>query len=141
MNYSSTQITSSSIESPAPFPVWVHLRPFPNNSLDLLQYSGGDPPRLWLTGFMGFGSTGHVWTCQFDNNNELFAIKIVEQLRCFDAAACKRLCNEFQVYLSLEEAYISGKLPYRIAPHCYGAFESDIMDVLILEICDSIGMS
>ena len=38
----------------------------------------------------------------------------------------------------LEEAYQSGKLPHRIAPHCYGAFEDDVVDVLILELCDGI---
>jgi hypothetical protein len=40
------------------------------------------------------------------------------------------------MYLRLEDAYQSGKLPYRIAPHCYGAFEGDVVDVLILDLCD-----
>jgi hypothetical protein len=68
----------------------------------------------------------------------LFAIKIVELLRRSDAASRQRLHNEFEIYLSLEEAYQSGKLPDRITPHCYGAFEGDAMDVLILELCDGI---
>jgi hypothetical protein len=68
----------------------------------------------------------------------MFAIKIVEVLRRSDAASRQRLRSEFEVYLSLEEAYQSGKIPDRIAPHCYGAFEGDAMDVLILELCDGI---
>jgi hypothetical protein len=36
----------------------------------------------------------------------------------------------------MEMAYQSGKLHDRITPHCYGAFEGDGIDVLVLELCD-----
>jgi hypothetical protein len=91
-----------------------------------------------LTRFVGFGSTGNVWQCHFDNSDDLFAVKIVELLHRSDADSRQRLHNEFYVYLRLEEAYQSGQLPDRIAPHCYGAFEGDGVDVLILELCDGI---
>jgi hypothetical protein len=68
----------------------------------------------------------------------LFAIKIAEPLHHSEAASRERLCDEFEVYLSLEEAYQSGKPPNRIAPQCYGAFKGDTMDVLILDLCNSI---
>lgn len=126
------------MKSPASFQVWVYLRTFSNNTLALPQCSGSGKPRLWLTRFVGFGSTGNVWQCHFDNSDDLFAAKIVELIRRSDAASRQRLHNEFTVYLSLEEAYQSGKLPDRIAPYCYGAFESDAVDVLVLELCDGI---
>lgn len=89
-----------------------------------------------MTHFVGFGSTGNVWQCRFDNSDDSFAVKIVELLCRSDGDTRQRLRNEFDVYLSLEEAYQSGKLSDRIAPHCYGAFEGDGVDVLILELCD-----
>ena len=93
---------------------------------------------MWLTHFVGSGSTGNIWQCQFDSNDDLFTIKIIEQLHPSDTASCQQLHNKFRVYLSLEEAYKSGKLCDCIASHCYGAFEGDAMDVLILELCDGI---
>jgi hypothetical protein len=68
----------------------------------------------------------------------MFAIKVVEVLRRSDAASRQRLRSEFEVYLSLEEAYQSGKLPDRIAPRCYGAFKGNRVDVLILDLCEGI---
>jgi hypothetical protein len=68
----------------------------------------------------------------------LFAVKIVELLRSSEADSRQRLRNEFNVYLALEEAFKSGKLQDRIAPRCYGAFESDRVDVLVLELCDGM---
>jgi hypothetical protein len=124
------------MELPASSQVWVHLSTFPNNTLALPQHRGSSKPRLWLTHFLGSGSTGNVWQCLFDNSDDLFAIKVVELLRRSDTTRRERLRNEFKVYLSLEKAYQSGNLPYRIAPHCYGAFEGDAVDVLILELCD-----
>lgn len=138
LTYSSTQVTSSSMKSPASFQVWVHLWTFPNNIFVLPQCSRSRKPRLWLTRFVGFGATGNVWQSHFDDSDDLFAVKIVELARRSDTASRQRLRNEFKIYLSLEEAYKSGKLSDRIAPHCYGAFEGDAMDVLILELCDGI---
>ena len=68
----------------------------------------------------------------------MFAVKIVELLRPSDADSQQRLRNEFNVYLTLEKAYQSGRLRDRIAPCCYGAFEGDGVDVIILELCDDI---
>jgi len=116
----------------------VHLHTFPNNTLSLPRCSGNKKPRLWLTRNIGFGSTGNVWQCHFDNSYDSFAIKIVEVLRPSDADSQKRLCNEFNVYLTLEEAYQSGRLCDLITPRCYGAFEGDGIYVLILELCDGI---
>jgi hypothetical protein len=118
--------------------VWIHLHTSRNNSLSLPQYCESRKPRLWLTEFIGSGSTGIVWKCCFDNKDELFAIKIAEPLHRSEAASRERLRNEFKAYLVLEEAYQSGNLPNRIAPQCYGAFEDDTMDVLLLELCDGI---
>jgi hypothetical protein len=55
-----------------------------------------------------------------------------------DAENRQRLRNEFKIYLILDEAYQSGKLRDRIAPRCYGAFEGNGIDVLILGLCDGI---
>ena len=66
----------------------------------------------------------------------MFAVKIVELLRPSDADSQQRLRNEFNVYLTLEKAYQAGRLRDRIAPRCYGAFEGDGVDVIILELCD-----
>jgi hypothetical protein len=48
------------------------------------------------------------------------------------------LRNEFEVYIALENAYQSGKLQNRIAPRCYGAFEGKYIDVLILDLHNSV---
>lgn len=116
----------------------MHLHSFLNNTLTLPQCAGSRKPRLWLTGFIGFGSTGNVWKCRFDDSDDSFAVKTVELLRRFDAGSRHRLRNEFNVYLTLEDAYKSGQLRDRIAPHCYGAFEGDGIDILILELCGGI---
>ena len=50
----------------------------------------------------------------------------------------QRLRNEFTVYLTIEAAYQSGKLRDHITPRCYGAFEGDGVDVLVLDLCDGI---
>jgi hypothetical protein len=42
------------------------------------------------------------------------------------------------MYLYIQGAYDSGRLRDRITPRCYGAFEGDGVDVLILDLCDSI---
>jgi len=84
------------------------------------------------------GSTGNVWQCHFDDSDDLFAVKIVELLRPSDSDRQLRLRNEFNVYLALEEAHQSGRLRDRIAPYCYGAFEGDGADAIILELCNGI---
>ena len=80
----------------------------------------------------------NVWQCRFDNSDDLFAIKIVEVLRRSDADSRQRLRNEFNVYLTLEEAYQSRQPRGRISPCCYGAFEGDGVDVIVLELCGGI---
>jgi len=50
----------------------------------------------------------------------------------------QRLRNEFTVYLIIEAAYQSRRLRDRITPRCYGAFEGDGVDVLVLDLCDGI---
>jgi hypothetical protein len=116
----------------------VHLHPLSNNTLALPQSSSHGKRRLWLTRFLGFGSTGNVWLCRFDDSDSLFAAKIVEVLRRDDADRRQRLRNEFNVYLTLEKASRSGKLHDRIAPRCYGAFEGDGIDVLTLDFCPGV---
>ena len=72
-----------------------------------------------------FCSIGFDWYCRFDNSEDLFAIKkITEVLHRSDSGAGsqERLRNEFNVYLTMEEAYQSGRLRERIAPRCYAAF-------------------
>ena len=109
-----------------------------NNSLAIPQWAGNDKIRLWFTRYIASGSTGNVWQCRFDTSYHSFAAKVVEVLRPSDTENRQRLRNEFKIYLILDEAYQSGRLHDRIAPRCYGAFESSYMDVLILDLCDSI---
>jgi len=91
-----------------------------------------------LTRFIGHGSTGSVWKCHFDDFEQPFAVKVVEVLRSTDMEARKRFRNEVDVYITLEKAYQSGQLQDRIAPRCYGAFEGKYIDVLILDLHDTI---
>jgi hypothetical protein len=133
-----SQITSSSPSSPESFQVWVHLQARSNNKLALPVSDKNGQRRLWLTRFIGFGSTGNVWKCRFDNSDDLFAVKIVELLRHSDMDSRQRLRNEFNIYLIIEAAYQSRLLRDRITPRCYGAFEGDGVDVLVLDLCDGI---
>jgi hypothetical protein len=130
-------VTSSSPKWAEYFQVWVHLFTMSNNTLVLPECNGNSKRRLWLTRFIGSGSTGSVWQCRFDNSDGSFAVKIVEVLRRSDIDRRKRLHNEFNTYVTLDEAYQSGKLCDRIAPRCYGAFEGNGVDLLILDLCDS----
>jgi hypothetical protein len=107
-----------------------------NNTLVLPECNGNSKRRLWLTRCIGSGSTGSVWQCRFDNSDDSFAVKIVEVLRRSDTDRQKRLHNEFNTYLTLDEAYQSGNVCDRIAPRCYGAFEGNGVDLLILDLCD-----
>ena len=88
--------------------------------------------------FIASGSTGSVWQCWFDNSYDSLVIKIVKLLRSSDGDSRKRLRNEFGVYLTLEKAYQCSQLRDPIAPHCYGAFEGDGVDALILDFHDGI---
>ncbi|KAH9180574.1 hypothetical protein EDB89DRAFT_2110658 [Lactarius sanguifluus] len=107
--------------TPEPSQIWVHLHPLSNNKFILPHYTENTREnrnvnrRLWLTRLIGFGSTGNVWQCYFDNSDDQV--------------------KNFGVYLTLETAYQSGQLHDRIAPHCYGAFRGDGVNVLILELC------
>lgn len=94
--------------------------------------------RLWLTRFIGSGSTGKVWQSHLDNSDDSFAVKIVELLYPSDIDSRQRLRNEFSVYLFIEAAYQSKRLRDRITPRCYGAFEGDGVDVLVLDLCGGI---
>jgi hypothetical protein len=133
-----SQVTSSSPKLPEYFQVWVHLYTVANNTLVLPGCTENSKARLWLTRFVASGSTGNVWQCRFDNSDDSFAAKIVEVSRRSDADSRQRLRNEFNVYLILDEAYQSGQLHERIAPRCYGAFEGNGVDVLILDLCNGI---
>ncbi|KAH9026553.1 hypothetical protein EDB84DRAFT_1670115 [Lactarius hengduanensis] len=132
-----SQFTLSSPHYPESFQVWVHLHSLPNNTFVLphCAENGNRKRRLWLTRHIGCGSTGNVWECHFDNSDDLFAIKVVKLQHRSDVERQRRFHNEFEVYLSLEIAYRSGQLRNRITPHCYGAFEGDGTDVLILGLC------
>ncbi|EDR11560.1 uncharacterized protein LACBIDRAFT_313890 [Laccaria bicolor S238N-H82] len=131
-------ITSSSQHSPEFSQVWIHLRPFSNNTLPLPQCAKIGNRRLWLTCFVGSGSTGNVWKCRFDGSGDFFAVKVVEVLRPADADKRQRLRDEFNIYLALEQAYQSRQLHHRIAPRCYGAFEGNGVAVLVLDLCDGV---
>ncbi|KAH9002662.1 kinase-like domain-containing protein [Lactarius hatsudake] len=132
-----SKFTLSSPHYPESFQVWVHLHSLPNNTFVLphCAENGNGKRRLWLTHHIGFGSTGSVWECRFDNSDDLFATKVIELQRRSDVERQQRFYNEFEVYLSLEIAYQSGQLRDRITPHCYGAFEGDGTNVLILGLC------
>src|SRR6266436_4020013 len=128
-------MTSSSPSWPQSSQSWVHFQAMWNNTL-ALPVSG--QPRLWMTRFIGSGSTGRVWNCHFDGNDAPFAVKIVEQLRPEDKDSRRRLRNEFSMYLIIEAAYLSGDLRNSIAPRCYGAFRGSYVDALVLDICCGI---
>jgi hypothetical protein len=116
----------------------VHLHPLSNNTFVPPQCIENwyEKRLLWLTRLVGFGSTGNVWQCRFDNSDGLFAIKVVELLRRSDVGRRERFHNEVEIYFALEMAYQSGQLLDRITPHCYGAFVGDRIYGLILELCD-----
>ena len=59
-------------------------------------------------------------------------------LRSSDIQARQRLRKEFDVYIAMENAYQSGNLQNRIAPRCYGAFEGKYIDILILDLHNTI---
>ena len=110
-----------------------------NNTLALLLCVKSGKQRLvWLTRFVGSGSTGNAWECRFDDCDDLFAAKVVEVLRPSDADSRQRLRNEFKVYLTLDRAYHSGQLHDPVAPRCYGAFKGNHVDLLILDLCEGI---
>jgi hypothetical protein len=108
----------------------------PNNLLVLPQCARSSKQHLWLTRFVASRSTGNVWECRFDNCDDSFVVKVVKVLLFSDADSRQRLRNEFNVYLTLDKAYQSGQLSDRIAPCCYGAFKSNRVGVLILDLCD-----
>ena len=116
----------------------MHLHSFSNNILALPQCAQNGNRRLWLTRFVGSGSTGNAWQCRFGDSDDLFIVKVVEVLRHDDADKRQRLHDEFKIYLTLEKAYQSGRLRNRIAPRCYGAFDGDGMGILILDLCDGV---
>ncbi|KAH9083891.1 hypothetical protein EDB83DRAFT_2669793 [Lactarius deliciosus] len=134
---SELMFTLSSPHYPESFQVWVHLHSLPNNTFVLphCAENGNRKRRLWLTRHIGYGWTGNVWECRFDNSDDLFAIKVVELLHTSDAERRQRFYNEVGVYVSLETAYQSGQLRDRITPHCYGTFEGDGINALILGLC------
>jgi hypothetical protein len=100
--------------------LWVHLQALSNNTFALPVSDRNGQRRLWLTRFIGLGSTGKVWQGHFDNSDDSFAIKIVELLYPSDMDSRQRLRNEFNVYLIIEAAYQSKRLRDRITPRCYG---------------------
>jgi hypothetical protein len=110
----------------------------PNNLFGLLPIPHADKQHLWLTHPLGHGSTGSVYKCHFDNFEKPFAAKVVEMLHSSNIKARKRLRNEFEIYITMEKAYQSGKLQNRIAPRCYGAYEGKYIDVLILDLHNTV---
>ena len=116
----------------------IRVRPFSNNIFGLPPISYTGKQHLWLARSLGHGSTGSVYKCHFDYFEKSFAAKVVEMLRSSDIEARKRLRNEFDVYITMEKAYQSGKLQNRIAPRCYGAFEGKYVDVLILDLHNAV---
>ena len=109
-----------------------------NNTLILLGYAENSKPSLWLTRFVALGLTSNIWQCCFDSRDDLFTTKIVEVLCHSDTDNQQQLHNEFNIYLILKEAYQSGQLQDHIAPHCYGAFEGNGIDIIILNLCDGV---
>jgi hypothetical protein len=137
-SFTHLQVTSSSPKLSEDQQVWTRLYTTSNNSLAIPPCVRNDKPHLWFTRFIASGSTGAVWQCRFDTSYDSFAAKIVEVLRPSDTQKRQRLRNEFKIYLILDEAYQSGRLHDRIAPRCYGVFVGRYMDVLVLDLCDSI---
>lgn len=98
-----SQITSSSPHCPEYSRVRVCLHPLPNNTFlpPLCTENGNGEQHLSLTHLIpGFGSTGRVQECHFDNSDGLFGISVVELLRSSDVERQKRFCNEFEVHLT-----------------------------------------
>ena len=118
--------------------IWANLQALSNNTLPLPVSDKNGQRRLWLTRFLGLGSTGNVWKFHFDNGSASFAVKIVELPHSYDTGPRQRLHKEFAIYLIIEAAYQSGQLRNRITPRCYGAFEGDGVDIIVLDLCDGI---
>jgi hypothetical protein len=66
--------------------------------------------------------------------DKILAVKIVQILGPGDGPKRQRLQSEFGIYSLLELAFSSGKLAQRITPQCYGAFGSERLDALIMEL-------
>jgi hypothetical protein len=129
---SALQITSSPAQSSDPH--WVYLRSTSNHSIALsFPLEWGRSVRI--TGLLGAGSTGSVYRGSM--GEKTLAVKIVEILSPEDDSKRQRLRSEFGIYSLLELAFSSGKLTQRIAPQFYGAFESQRLDALIMELHDS----
>jgi hypothetical protein len=77
--------------------LWVHLQALSNNTFALPVSDRNGQRRLWLTRFIGLGSTGKVWQGHFDNSDDSFSIKIVELLYPSDMDSRQRLRNENMV--------------------------------------------
>jgi hypothetical protein len=115
----------------------MHLYPLSDNTL-LLPQSATDGKRVWLTHFIASGSTGDVWRCRFDDSDHPFAVKVVEELRRGDETADNGSVTSSMLIFTLEKTYQSGQLPDRIAPQCYGAFQSRTVDILILDLHEGV---
>jgi hypothetical protein len=126
------------LSSPKLSEVWTCLYTLSNNLLAILSCARNNKPCLWFTCFIAAGSTGTIWQCCFDTSHDSFAAKIIEVLCPSDTQKRQQLHNEFKIYLILDEAYQSGQLQDRITLRCYGEFMGRYMDVLILDLCNSI---
>jgi len=112
--------------------MYLHL--LSNNTFALSQCVRDDRHHIWLTYIIESESSGDLWQCHFNSDTELFALKVVEMLSHDSDIDCQQLLhNEFDIYQTLEDAYTSGQLCSCITPHCYGAFKSDHIHVLLLE--------
>jgi hypothetical protein len=91
--------------------------------------------RLRILKLLGEGSTGAVYGARVGDTS--LALKLVEILHPSDFEKRRRLLSEFRIYLHLEEANSSGKLPERIAPQCHGTLGNKRICALIMELHSS----
>ncbi|KAH8112420.1 hypothetical protein DFH11DRAFT_1607533 [Phellopilus nigrolimitatus] len=120
---------------------WFSLQEVDPMSTTALTNNTDEPIFLWLDTILGRGSTGVVregiWETNIAQDNLIpraFAVKYVEILSSEHKRKRERLRNEFRIYQILERAYSQCEQPSkRIAPQCFGFFESDLLSMLVLE--------
>ncbi|KAH8111575.1 hypothetical protein DFH11DRAFT_1791681 [Phellopilus nigrolimitatus] len=124
------RITMAPLETPEPH--WFSLQEVNPTSTTRLTDNTDEPIYLRLTRPLGHGATGVVYEGQLEANSaqdapipRAFAVKYVEVLRSEDESRREQLRHEFGIYQILERVCCQpGQLSKRIAPQCFGMFES-----------------
>ena len=105
-----------------------------NNTLALPLCVKSGKQRLWLTRFLGSGSTGNAWECRFDDCDDLFAAKVVE----FYAHLMQTADNDFLMSLKSTLPWTGRITLVNYTIPSLHAFKGNHLDVLILDLCEGV---